>query len=75
MSDTAADAPATATTAAGESKPSTFLDKLSRFTIGKDRGELPEKGEFFLGGLIKNISTEQESNRGDYRYWGRIRWK
>ncbi|QKX56957.1 uncharacterized protein TRUGW13939_04065 [Talaromyces rugulosus] len=41
MSDTAANAPATA--AATESKPSTFLDKLSRFTIGKDRGELPEK--------------------------------
>ncbi|CRG86116.1 hypothetical protein PISL3812_03119 [Talaromyces islandicus] len=41
MSEAAADAPATA--AAGEAKPSTFLDKLSRFTIGKDRDELPEK--------------------------------
>lgn len=40
-SEAAADAPVTA--AATESKPSTFLDKLSRFTIGKDRDELPEK--------------------------------
>jgi hypothetical protein len=45
MSEAAADAPAKAALT-GESKPSTFLDKLSRFTIGKDRGELPEKGEF-----------------------------